>query len=218
MARWEPYREMEAMFREIDRTLNFGLSSQLLWGRVSSPGGIVRINSPVDLNEETDRKGMKKITEFLPANWLQATGRLWKNLTNAFKRWFSGWRREKEWSEETRMPMAFFSGDPLIDIQDREDQVIVLAKVPGFGRGDFKMELTGDRLVIRGEKRCSSDGTDHGYYYSERSFGAFARSILLPCEIIPEEARAKYKNGLLRITLPKVERAKVKRVKIRVQG
>lgn len=220
MARWEPFREIEAVFRELDRALDFGMRSELLWRRASFPGGVARSIPLVDSREERDRKGIKGITEFIPAKWRQAFGRLREDITNALSRWMLGRDRKDEWEGggDRWLPSTLLSGGPLIDTEETEDEVVVLAELPGFDKDDFKLELTENRLVLRGEKKQAREERNQGYYYSERSFGAFARSITLPCEIIPEEAKAKYKNGFLRITLPKSERAKVKRVKIRVHG
>jgi len=58
---------------------------------------------------------------------------------------------------------------------------------------------------------------EHGYYYAERSYGAFARTVPLPCDIDADRATAISKNGTLRITLPKTEQAKANRIKVQVQ-
>ncbi|HEU4344009.1 MAG TPA: Hsp20/alpha crystallin family protein [Candidatus Binatia bacterium] len=77
------------------------------------------------------------------------------------------------------------------------------------------VEVTENRLVLRGEKRQESEQRRPGYYYAERSCGALSRAIALPSEVDPRKVKAKYKNGLLRITLPKT--AKAKRITVQAQ-
>jgi HSP20 family protein len=85
--------------------------------------------------------------------------------------------------------------------------------MPGLGTNDFKVEVTENRLVVRGEKK-SSKKSRHRY---EESHASFAQALSLPCEIDLNKAKARFKNGLLTISLPKTERAKTKRIKIPIQ-
>jgi HSP20 family protein len=75
------------------------------------------------------------------------------------------------------------------------------------------------RSVVRAwpseaRKKHETHREEHGFRYQERRYGAFARAIPLPCEVDADKAQANYDRGVLRITLPKTERAKAKRVKI----
>jgi HSP20 family protein len=69
-------------------------------------------------------------------------------------------------------------------------------------------------LVLRGERRRETEERKDSYFYSERSYGAFARIIGLPAEVDASKAVATYKDGLLRISLPKTARAKAKRIAV----
>lgn len=100
----------------------------------------------------------------------------------------------------------------------QDDALLVTAELPGFDRDDFTVEVTGERLVIRGEKKQTSTRNGQGYTYTERRYGAFARAMRLPCEVETDKAQATYKNGILRLTLPKTARARASRVKVRVRG
>lgn len=151
----------------------------------------------------------------LPVQWREAVGQLRDEITSALARWLprrsSGSNRTEEW-----MPSFFFKTGPVIDVEETDDEVIVAAEMPGLEKDDFSVEVTTDRLVLRGEKRRQVEEQRSGYAYSERSFGTFARVVPLPCEVAAEKAKAMYKNGLLRITLPKTEWAKVKRVRVQI--
>ncbi len=160
------------------------------------------------------------MAEWLPANWRQALKRLRDDIMNALNRWLPRRRREEGEAgplyREEWLPPTFFSGGPLVDVGETDEDLVVLAELPGLDKDDFQVEVSERRVVIRGEKKHCAEERGQGYYYSERSYGAFSRAVALPCEIVPEKARAQYKNGLLRIALPKTERAKAKRVWIRV--
>jgi HSP20 family protein len=105
----------------------------------------------------------------------------------------------------------------MIDQEETDNEVIVQAELPGLEKDDFTIEVTGNRLVLRGEKRHETKEQRHGYSYAERSYGAFARVIALPCEVNAGKATATYKNGLLRITLPKTAQAKANRITVQVR-
>jgi HSP20 family protein len=115
------------------------------------------------------------------------------------------------------MPSFFLGTGPVIDIEETDNEIVVLAEMPGLEKEDFSVEVTADRLVLRGEKRREVEEQRAGYSYTERSFGSFARVIPLPCEVAAEKARAAYRNGLRRVSLPKTEWAKVKRVQVQVR-
>lgn len=162
------------------------------------------------------------MAELVPADWRRALADLKDNIKDALSRWFSRESRpqEPESSLEVqraaRLPRAFFSGAPLVDLEETDDELIVSAELPGFAEKDFAVELTGERLVIRGEKKNASEKQGAGYYYAERSYGSFARAIALPCEIDREGVKARFKNGVLTVAMPKTERAKAKQVRIEV--
>ncbi|RMD61580.1 Hsp20/alpha crystallin family protein, partial [Candidatus Parcubacteria bacterium] len=75
-----------------------------------------------------------------------------------------------------------------------------------------------DYLTLRGEKKRATETTGRDYYYAERSYGAFVRTIPLPCDVNVDKAVAKYKNGVLRVTLPKTEEAKAKRIRVKIRS
>jgi HSP20 family protein len=124
--------------------------------------------------------------------------------------WSSPWRA----LEEIFPSSPAGDGEPVIDVEEADDEVIVTAELPGLDKKDFTVEVVGDRLVLRGERKHETEERKDNYYYSERSYGAFARIIGLPAEVDASKAAAKYKNGLLRISLPKTARAKAKRIPV----
>jgi HSP20 family protein len=110
----------------------------------------------------------------------------------------------------------FEAGGPALDIQESDQEIVVSAEMPGLDRNDFAVEVSGDRLILRGEKQQSAEERHSGYYYAERSFGSFLRVVPLPCEVDTEHVKATYKNGLLKVVLPKSASARARRIEIKV--
>lgn len=91
---------------------------------------------------------------------------------------------------------------PQIDLVEEDDEIRVVAELPGLDSSkDFEVELSGDTLTLKGEKRIETEDRRRGYV--ERSYGSFHRVIQLPCEIDPDKVSAEYQNGVLTVTLPK---------------
>ena len=92
---------------------------------------------------------------------------------------------------------------PSLDVKDNEREVIVTAEVPGMTDKDVELLLDNGTLTIRGEKKGEKD--ERGY--SERWYGRFERQVPLPSSVDEEHCRAEFHDGLLTVTLPKVEGA-----------
>ena len=95
---------------------------------------------------------------------------------------------------------------PRIDIQEKDGELQVTAELPGLEQKDFDLSLTGDTLVLRGEKREEHEDKAGGWH--ARTYGRFERAIPLPVEIDTEHASAEFKNGVLRVHLPKSPQAR----------
>jgi HSP20 family protein len=102
---------------------------------------------------------------------------------------------------------------PAADINDNDKEVIVTAELPGLNPEDVDIKASGDMLTIRGEKKSEEEDDNH----YERYFGSFERSFRLPSEVSSEKAEATYKNGVLKIKLPKSESESRKAIKIMTQ-
>ena len=96
--------------------------------------------------------------------------------------------------------------NPRIDIEDKDGELQVTAELPGVEQKDFELSLAGDTLVLRGEKREEREDKAGGWH--ERSYGRFERAISLPVEVDSEHASAEFKNGVLRVHLPKSAEAR----------
>ncbi|MBX9688460.1 MAG: Hsp20/alpha crystallin family protein [Candidatus Obscuribacterales bacterium] len=105
-----------------------------------------------------------------------------------------------------------------LDLKDNETQIVLSAEVPGIEQKDIEVTVTPDSLIISGEKKEEKEEKEKGYYRSERSFGSFHRVIPLPCEVEKDNVEATYKNGVLRIVLPKNKNAIKESKKVEIKS
>lgn len=94
-----------------------------------------------------------------------------------------------------------------VDVKETDKAVIVTAELPGVELNDIEVTLKNDGLVISGEKKFEKEEKDKGYYRMERSYGSFYRTVPFPCAINRDEVNASYKDGLLKVTMPKTAEA-----------
>lgn len=113
---------------------------------------------------------------------------------------------------KTPIPEGF--KEPLIDVYETNDEIVVFADIPGVNKEDIKLNLTEDTLEIKAEKREEKvEGIE--YAHRERKYLGFYRLVELPAKVNSSNAKATYKNGVLEVKLPKIE--KTKRVSIPVE-
>src|SRR5438876_7016302 len=117
-----------------------------------------------------------------------------------------GWRADE--------PAATTSWSPSVDIFETEGEIVVKAELPGMDRKDIALGLENNVLSIRGERRFVKETKEENYHRIERSYGNFSRSFSIPATVDEEKIRADYKDGVLKIILPKKEQARPKQIKI----
>jgi HSP20 family protein len=105
---------------------------------------------------------------------------------------------------------------PNLDVSATKENIVVKAEVPGMDPKGIDISLENDMLTIKGEKKQEKEEKDENYHFIERSYGSFTRSVRLPREVQSDKIKANYKDGVLKISLPKSEDAKKKEVKIKV--
>jgi len=110
--------------------------------------------------------------------------------------------------------LSSMDSGPPVDFEDKDDEVVVVAELPGFDEDDVTIEVMDNRLILRGQKDLANEERGSNYYRLERGVTEFTRVIPLPPGIDADNARAKVKNGLLRIVLPKSENARAKRIEV----
>jgi HSP20 family protein len=97
-----------------------------------------------------------------------------------------------------------------------EKRVIVRLEAPGMNKGDFDIQVQGDALVVRGEKRFEREDTDGRWRVLQCAYGSFLRTVPLPAPVKSDKSRASYRSGVLRIELPKQSPGKPSVREIRV--
>jgi HSP20 family protein len=112
-----------------------------------------------------------------------------------------------------------FSRDltPKIDIVENGEAFKVTAELPGMEEKDIDVSFSNDMLVIKGEKKEEKDEKNEDYCLTERSYGSFQRAIPISAGVDRDKVDAKFKNGVLKITLPKTEEAQKENKKIDVK-
>jgi HSP20 family protein len=151
----------------------------------------------------------------LPVVSSEAVERLRTNIHETISRWLPRRRTSGNGKEKLRWPSALDVADPPISLEETADEVVVVAELPGFDEKDFSVEVMGDRLILRGTKRQVTEERGRNYYYAERSFGDFTRVLPFPCEVNVDKASARYKNGILRVVLPRTGKTKAKHIEVR---
>ena len=94
---------------------------------------------------------------------------------------------------------------PKVDIYQTDSEVIVDAEVPGVSKENLQLYVDETSLRLSGQMKQSQEFKDEHVYRSERHLGSFARTIPLPVEVKPDQARAEYKDGILSVRIPKKE-------------
>jgi HSP20 family protein len=105
---------------------------------------------------------------------------------------------------------------PSVNVSEDEKEVLVTAEVPGMDEKELDITITKDALTIKGEKKAENEEKGKNYYRMERSYGSFERVIPLAAEIEEGKAKASFKNGVLKVKLPKTAKAQAAGAKIKV--
>ena len=117
---------------------------------------------------------------------------------------------------------AFYGGDyqgtlPL-DVYQTVEDVVVKATAPGMKAEDINISITGDTLTIRAETSEEIEEEGVEYYLRERRAASFSRSITLPTSVDSDKAKAEFEDGVLTLTLPKIEEVKPKTITVKAKG
>lgn len=106
---------------------------------------------------------------------------------------------------------------PSLDLSETKDSLIVKTEIAGVDPKAVDITISGNVLTIKGERKEEKEEKEESYHLMERSYGAFSRSIQLPVEVDEKKIKANYKNGVLKITLPKARQARARTSKIIIE-
>jgi HSP20 family protein len=110
--------------------------------------------------------------------------------------------------------MSLGSWRPVVDIYENEDSVVVKAELPGVDKKDIKVDLKDGVLTLTGERSHEKEVNEDKYYRKERAYGRFHRSFTVPAEIDPDKIKAEFKDGVLKVEIPKPEEQKPKKIAV----
>lgn len=105
-------------------------------------------------------------------------------------------------------------GQLTVDVYQTPNDIVVESAIAGVRPEDIDIQVTADSISIRGSRRREKEVSDEDYLYQECYWGRFARSIILPQEVDPDGANVTFKNGILTVRLPKVNKKKTKKLKV----
>lgn len=132
-------------------------------------------------------------------------------LRNQINRVFDDFWGEPWLGPRNEMAAGFW---PQVDVTETDKEIKVSAEIPGVEPKDLDVTVEDNMLTIKGEKKYEREEKEKGQYRMERSYGSFQRAIELPAEVDESRAKAEFKKGVLRLTLPKRPGAQSRRKKI----
>ncbi len=104
---------------------------------------------------------------------------------------------------------------PFVDITSTDEHIQVKAELSGLNSDDINVDVTGNVLTIRGEKKIEEEQEEERYLFRERYFGSFKRSFRLPANVESDKVSAEFNDGILKIDIPKAEESKQKKIEIK---
>lgn len=121
-------------------------------------------------------------------------------------------------AEQPWMPMRLTRMmTPAVDVYENTDHVTVEAPLVGIDPKDITIEIEDNVLKISGQSQHKSEVDEKNYYRKEVRYGSFARAVALPKAVVGDKAEATYKDGVLKISIPKAEEAKPRRISIKAE-
>jgi HSP20 family protein len=119
-------------------------------------------------------------------------------------------KKSNDWMEEDNE-----EGQLTVDVFQTPDEIILKTMIAGVKPDNLEVQITREMVTIKGKRQEEHNAMEEDYFYKELYWGSFSRTILLPQEIDPEEAEAVEKHGLLTIRLPKIDKKKTQKLKVK---
>ncbi len=121
----------------------------------------------------------------------------------------------KKTEEDSEEPET--EGQLTLDVYQTPDDIVVESAIAGVKPEDIDIDVSNDSISIRGERRKESRVKNEDYFYQECYWGRFSRSVILPQEVDPEKASVTFKNGVLSVHLPKLNKKKSRKLKVKFE-
>ncbi len=123
--------------------------------------------------------------------------------------------------DDSFFPTAMIDGElaignwkPVVDIYENDDAIVIKAELPGVDKKDVEVDLKDRILTLKGERSYENEIKEENYYRKERVFGKFHRAFILPVDVDLDKIKADFKDGVLKIDIPKPEEKKPKQITV----
>ena len=123
-------------------------------------------------------------------------------------------RMFRDFEQSSEEPSSVAVWTPPVDIYETDNEVVVRADLPGIDQRDLDIRLENNVLTLKGERKMEQEVKEDNYHRIESAYGTFVRSFTLPAIVEEDKIKAEYKNGVLKIVLPKKEQAKPRQIKV----
>lgn len=134
-----------------------------------------------------------------------------EEMEQIFSRFFHRdwlWPMRREFPSWSELAASFEGKLPRVDVIDRDAEIVVKAEVPGIKKEDIEVSVTDNTITIKGSTRREEKEEKGEYYRCEISRGSFARTVALPDNVDSSKVKATFKEGVLEVVMPKVEKSK----------
>jgi len=111
--------------------------------------------------------------------------------------------------------MTLFDWRPTVDTYEEGDNVVIRAELPGVNKEDVSIDVKDNVLTLKGERKHEENVKEENYFRRESAYGKFQRAFTLPDAVDASKIEASYKDGVLKITVPKAEETKAKKIDIK---
>jgi HSP20 family protein len=162
-------------------------------------------------NLNTWRQGLEQAWESLAEGWREVSER----ASNAITRFGRGSGRESEPEDDDLPPISSRWGLLAADVYDDDQRIVVRLEAPGMKRGDFEVQVLCEELIVRGRKRFERESGSGDYRVVQCAYGRFERRLPLPVAVDAERTRASYRDGVLRIDLPKAAPVRTRHIEVK---
>jgi HSP20 family protein len=178
----------------------------------------IMADAPIEIKRSSSQLASQGTVPAVPDVWQSfrsETDRLFDRFSSSFG--FPFLRRMFDMGPSMR-PGSFSVGMPAIDMSEDEKSYKITAELPGLDAKDVDLSISGDMLVLKGEKRQESEQKDKNYHFSERAYGSFQRAFELPASVDRDKVTADFAKGVLTVTLMKTAAAQEKAKKIEIKS
>ena len=110
--------------------------------------------------------------------------------------------------------MSLGNWRPVVDIYENDETLVVKLELPGVDKNDISVDLKDGVLTLSGKRSHEKEVKEENYYRKERAYGSFHRSFNVPAEIDPDKVKAEFKDGILKVEIPKPEEKKPKKIAV----